>query len=304
MEPQQTASTFQRLKGQETEPQTAWDDITNEFEARPSCQVIGFTGAKGGVGTTTVALNVAMALVQASKKVIYVELSPHVAAVSWLLHMPQTMALRDFSVRLDEINRDYVTKLLMQHSTGLEVLCLSPWTQEVGSPVSTELFAALLQELKGLADYVVLDFPLEPSYSSMLFLSHCQILDLVMETDSLCLALAKNQIEFIKSQCTTPILLTPVNRSGIPPADGIQGIQNQVGHEAPAMIPPAHELCHTACVKRLPIVCINPNSVPALQFVKLGERLLNSFQEDGSEVTRNRRGQDRRKSDRRDRGGW
>ena len=304
MEPQQTASTFQRLKDQETEPQTAWDDITDESEAGSSCQVIGFTGAKGGVGTTTVALNVAMALVQASKKVIYVELSPQLSAASWLLHMPQTPALRDSTVRLDEINRDYVTKLLMQHSTGLEVLCLSPWTQEVGSPVSTELFAALLRELKGLADYVVLDFPLEPSFSSMLFLSHCQILDLVMETDSLCLALAKNQVEFIQSQCTTPVMLTPVNRSGIPPADGLQGIQDHVGYEVPVLIPPAHELCHTAGIKHLPIVCINPNSVPALQFVKLSERLLNSFQEDGSEAARNRRGKDRRESDRRDRGGW
>jgi pilus assembly protein CpaE len=282
--------TFQRLKGQVTEPQTAWDDITDESEAGSSCRVIGFTGAKGGVGTTTVALNVAMALVQAGKKVIYVELSPHVAAASWLLQLPQTSPLRDSSVRLDEINRDYVAKLLMQHSTGLQVLCLSSWTQEAGSPVSIELLAALFRELKGLADYVVLDFPLELSFSSMLFLSHCHILDLVMETDSLCLALAKNQVEFIQSQYTTPILLTPVNRSGIPPADGIQGIQNQVGHEVPVLIPPAHELCHTAGIKRLPIVCINPNSVPALQFVKLGERLLNSFQKDSSEATRNRRG--------------
>jgi len=304
MEPQQTASTFQRLKGQETEPQSAWDDITDESEAGSSCRVIGFTGAKGGVGTTTVALNVAVALVEAGQKVIYVGLSPHVAAASWLLQMPETPALRDSSVRLDDINRDYVAKLLMQHSTGLEVLCLSPWTREVGSPVSTELFVALLRELKGLAAYVILDFPLEPSFSSMLFLSHCHILDLVMETDSLCLALAKKQVEFIQSQSTTPILLTPVNRSGIPPADGLQGIQDQVGYEVPVLIPPAHELCHTAGVKRLPIVCINPNSVPALQFVKLSERLLNSFQEDGAEAVRNRRGKDRRKADRRDRGGW
>jgi len=304
MEPQQTMPTFQRLKGQETEPQTAWDGIIDESEAGSSCRVIGFTGAKGGVGTTTTALNVAMVLVQASKKVIYVELSPQLAAASWLLQVPQTTALRDSSVCLDDINRDYVAKLLMQHSTGLEVLCLSPWTREVGSPVPTELFAALLRELKGLADYVVLDFPLEPSFSSMLFLSHCHILNLVMETDPLCLALAKKQVEFIQGQCTTPILLTPVNRSGIPPADGLQGIQDHVGHEVPVLIPPAHELCHTASIKRLPIVCINPNSVPALQFVKLSERLLGSFQEDGSEAVRNRRGQDRRKTDRRDRGGW
>ena len=45
MEPQQAVPTFQRLKGQETEPQTAWDDITDESEAGSSCRMIGFSGA-------------------------------------------------------------------------------------------------------------------------------------------------------------------------------------------------------------------------------------------------------------------
>ena len=245
-----------------------------------------------------------MALVLAGKKTIYVELNAQGGTASWQLQLPYTSTFKGFSVRPDDINRSFVSKLLMQHSTGLEVLCVSPWAQEAGSPMSTEVLTALLRELKGLADYVVLDFPLEPSHCSLLFLGHCQLLDLVMETDDFCLTLAKKQIEFIQSQGTTPLLLTPVNRSGIPPADGLQGIQDQIGFEAPALIPPAHELCHTAGIKRLPIVCINPSSVPALQFTKLSERLLGFFGADSSETTRKRRGQDRRKNDRRNRDGW
>lgn len=266
--------------------------------------MFGFTGAKGGVGTSTVALNVAMTLVQAGKKVIYVELSPYLGTAARLFQFPQTSAFRDSSLRPEDINRNFVSQILMQHSTGLELLCVSPWTQDVGSPVSTKNFAALLRELKELTDYLVLDFPLESSVSSMLFLNQCHILDLVTEPDSICLSLAKTLVEFIQSQCTTPLLLTPVNRSGIPPADGLQGIQDQMGLEAPVLIPPAAELCHTAGVKKLPIVCINPNSVPALQFVKLGERFLNYLRQDGSETARNRRAKDRRKTDRRNRGGW
>ena len=115
MEPQQDVPTFQRLKDQETEPQTAWDDITDESEAGSSSRVIGFTGAKGGVGTTTVALNVAMALVQAGKKVVYVELSPHLGTAARFLDMPQVSALGDSSTSLNDINQDFVTQLLMQH---------------------------------------------------------------------------------------------------------------------------------------------------------------------------------------------
>ena len=304
MEPQQTVPTFQRLKDQETEPQSTWDDHTNETEAGPSCQMIGFTGAKGGVGTTTLALNVAMALVQADKKVIYVELSPHAGTAAGLLKMPQTLALGDSSAHLDDINKDFVTQLLMQHSTGLKVLCLSPWAQKVGYQISTEFLTVLFGELKKLSDYLVLDFPLEPSLPSMFFLAQCHILDLVMETDPNCISLAKSRLAFIQSHSTTPIFLTPVNRSGLPHADGLNGIQEQLGYEVPVLIPPAPELCHTASVKGLPIVCIKPNSVPALHFTQLSDRILSHFTEDSSKSKRTRRGRDRRKTDRRNQEAW
>jgi MinD-like ATPase involved in chromosome partitioning or flagellar assembly len=304
MELQGTMQAFQRLKGQETEPHSADGATPNENGAEPSCRVIGFTGAKGGVGTTTVALNVAMTLVQGGHSVIYVELSPHVGTAASLLKIPQISALGDSSANLDDMNRNFVTQLLMQHSTGLQVLCVSPWTQGVGSQVSTELLTALFQELKGLADYLVLDFHLEPSFPSMSFLMACQILNLVTETDSICLALANSQIKAIQRHSATHIFVIPVNRSGIPPADGIHGIQKQVGFDVPVMIPPAPELCHTAGIKGLPLVCINPNSIPALQFAQLSEQNLGYFTEDGSESKRDRRDRDRRKTDRRNRGGW
>ena len=304
MEIQETVQGLQRLKDQETEPQAAWGDTTHESEAGPSCQMVGFIGAKGGVGTTTVALNVAMALVQAGQRVIYVELSPHLGTAARFLNMPQISALGDSSASLNDMNQDFVTQLLMQHSTGLKILSLSPWAHEVGYQVSTEFCTLLFRELKKLADYLVLDFPLEPSFPSMFFLSQCHIVNLVMETDTLCLALAKNQVAFIQDQGSTPILLTPVNRSGIPPADGLQGIQDQVGYDVPAMIPGAPELCHTAGIKHLPIVCIKPNSVPALQFLKLSEQILGFFTEGGSGIKQSRRSRDRRKNDRRNREAW
>jgi len=304
MELQRTMQAFQRLKEQETEPQSVDGTRPDEHEAEPSCRVIGFTGAKGGVGTTTVALNVAMTLVQGGNSVIYVELSPHVGTAASLLKIPQISALEDSSVDVDHMNRNFVAQMLMQHSTGLQVLCVSPWTHGVGSQVTTELLTALFRELKGLADYVVLDFPLEPSIPSMSFLNACQILDLVIETDAICLALAKSQLAYIQSHAAIPICITPVNRSGIPPADGVHGIEKQVGFEVPVIIPPAPELCHTAGIKGLPLVCINPNSIPALQFAQLSERILGFFTEDGSEITRDRRDRDRRKTDRRNRGGW
>ena len=304
METQGTVQAFQRLRGQETEIQSAGSDIPQTREAESPCRVIGFTGAKGGVGTTTVALNVAMTLVQGGQSVIYIELSPQVETAAWLLNMPSNSSFSDSSAKLEDINEDFVNQLLMRHSTGLQVLSVSPWAQEVGYQVSTDLITVLFQELRRLADYLVVDFPLEPSFPSMCFLAQCQILDLVLESDAICLALAKSQLGFVKNHCDAPIILTLVNRSGIPLADGLQDIQKEIGYEVPVVIPSASELCYTAGIKRLPIVCFNPNSVPAMQFTQLSERILGYLTEDGSEANRDRRTLDRRKGNRRDQGGW
>ncbi len=45
-------------------------------EQADRAKVIGFLGARGGVGTTTLALNVSVALQQANQDVILVELNP------------------------------------------------------------------------------------------------------------------------------------------------------------------------------------------------------------------------------------
>lgn len=270
-----------------------------------SCRVLGFTGTKGGVGTTTVALNVAMTLVQGGHSVIYVELSPHLGTSAWLLKMPNSSSFGDSSAKLEDINEDFVNKLLMQHSTGLKVLCMSPWAKEVGYQVSTELLTVLFRQLTNLADYLVLDFPLEPSFPSMFFLTQCQVCNHVLEADAISIAKTKSQLELLRNHGSAQIFLTVVNRSGIPPADGIQGIQEQVGCEVLVMIPPVPELCCTAAVKKLPIVCIHPESVPALQFSKLSDLILAYFSGDGSSSRSDRRfRRDRRKNDRRNKGGW
>jgi MinD-like ATPase involved in chromosome partitioning or flagellar assembly len=281
------------------------DTISSHEEASHSCRVIGFTGTKGGVGTTTVALNVAMTLVQKGHNVIYVELSPHLGTSAWLLKMPDSSSFGDSSARLEDINENFVNQLLMQHSTGLKVLCMSPWAQEVGYQVSTDLLTVLFRQLKNLADYLVLDFPLEPSFPSMFFLAQCEICNHVLEADAISIAKSKSQLELLQNHGCAQIFLTVVNRSGIPPADGIQGIQEQVGCEVLVVIPPVPELCCTAAVKKLPIVCIHPESVPALQFSRLSDLILIHFTENGSSSTSDRRfRRDRRKNDRRNKGNW
>jgi Mrp family chromosome partitioning ATPase len=129
MEIHKTVQAFQRLKGQETILQTAGVD-TSEGASR--CHVIGFAGAKGRVGTTTVALNVAMTLIHGGHRVIFVELSPHSGTAAWLLLMPHQSPLRHASTTLTDMNEAVVSQLFMQHRVA-GPLCVHLGSRSGGS---------------------------------------------------------------------------------------------------------------------------------------------------------------------------
>ena len=128
------------------------------------------------MGTTTVALNVAMTFVQLGQKVIYVEMSHHFGSVAWQLGMPQPAPVNFGSLNPKEVDANFIAKVLMTHSTGLQICCLSPWVDDDGHHISAEILKTLLRELATQAHTIILDFPLERSNSTALFLQLSQLL--------------------------------------------------------------------------------------------------------------------------------
>ena len=261
--------------------------------------IIGFTGTKGGVGTTTVGLNVAMTLVQLGQKVIYVEMSHHFGSAAWQLGLPQTAPLEIRVPHSKEINGNFINKALMRHSTGLQVFCFSPWVDDEGHHLPIEILQTLLSELAAQAHTIILDFPLEQSKPSAFFLHQSQLVNVVMDVDLMGMTAAKAQLNFVNKHSQSPVILTGVNRTNIPPAKSVEEIEKEMEGPTFTMIPSASELCYTASTHHLPIVCIKPNSIPALQFIKLRDQILSQLKGEAIQSTRDRRGKNRRNKDRR-----
>lgn len=268
-------------------------------------QVIGFTGVKGGVGTTTVALNLAMALTQSGHRVILGELSAHPGTAAPYLNLTWDPSMDPASLNPADINPASLGRMVMTHSTGLQVLFMSLWTHPGGTQISTGLLESVLEELKNRADCVLVDFPLEPSLPIKFLLHHCHLLNVISDIDPVSLENAQQRMKFLSEECHAPTFVTGVNRTSMPPADGIKGIQDRLGCETIGIIPPATELCYSAINKKLPIVCNNPQSGPAIQFFQIRDHLLGRLTGNSSSFDRDRRHKDRRKQDRRaSRDGW
>src|SRR5690242_20998521 len=87
-------------------------------------KLIIIMGAKGGVGSTTVAVNLGAQLARASRKrVILMDLARPMGHVSLLLDLRSRFSVRDATQNLDRLDSHFFNALLTVHEkSGLEVL--------------------------------------------------------------------------------------------------------------------------------------------------------------------------------------
>jgi pilus assembly protein CpaE len=126
--------------------------------SRETGKIITFFSPKGGVGRTTIATNLAVALHQTTEKpVVLVDGSLPFGDIAVILNMsPKAKTLADLIGSFDQADADVVESILVQHSTGIKVLLAPP------TPESTELITGanikrILELLRERYAYIVVD---------------------------------------------------------------------------------------------------------------------------------------------------
>ncbi len=121
------------------------------------CLVIAFHGAKGGVGTTTVAVNTAIAIRENSgERVAIVDASLQAGDVGVALNVVSNTGIDDLLPHLNELDADLLSRVLATHPTGVKVL-LAPRDLERAEAVAGDEIRRVLAFLAGHFDYVIVD---------------------------------------------------------------------------------------------------------------------------------------------------
>jgi pilus assembly protein CpaE len=133
------------------------DDKTSSGEPRGS--LITVFSAKGGVGKTTVATNLAAALADGGKRnVCIVDLDLAFGDVSIVMQLFPVHTIADI-VGIDrKLDPTAVEGLLTEHSPGLRVLA-APVQPEAKDRINGEMVGQVLRVLKTQFDFVVVDTP-------------------------------------------------------------------------------------------------------------------------------------------------
>ncbi len=121
-------------------------------------QTIAVFSPKGGVGCTTIATSLAVAIRQeAGMRVALVDGSLPFGDIGILLDLPPTRSIMDLQGPTDVVDADFVETALMTHErSGVKVL-LAPQRPEMADMVTGELLRRTLALLRDRNEYVVVD---------------------------------------------------------------------------------------------------------------------------------------------------
>lgn len=129
-------------------------------EERVLAHTVALWGAKGGVGTTTVASNLAVALQaktgKAGKRVTLLDASVLGGTLGVVLNLAPRRTIADLLPRLDDLDAELLASVLTTHSSGVRVLLSMPWSKD-GDSVHAAQFERILDWLQSVNDYVVVD---------------------------------------------------------------------------------------------------------------------------------------------------
>jgi pilus assembly protein CpaE len=119
-------------------------------------KIIVIYSPKGGTGRTTVATNLAIAL-QSNDATCLVDGSLQFGDVAVFLNEQGKNTILDLAPRVDELDQEIVQEVMVTHAaSGLHVLAAPP-RPEYSEDVTGEQFSKLLQYLRQLYAYIVVD---------------------------------------------------------------------------------------------------------------------------------------------------
>jgi pilus assembly protein CpaE len=164
---------------------------------REPAKIVLFYGAKGGVGTTTIAINAAIALhKELGKRVCLIDANLQFGDHRVFLDLGlDRMSVVDLA-QAPSIDADYIKQILVKHESGIELL-LAPPSPETAELVTQELLPNIINLLSTEYDYILVDIDKRLDEVNLRIMDAATIIYVVMTADLPCLKNVRLVLETI-----------------------------------------------------------------------------------------------------------
>jgi pilus assembly protein CpaE len=243
--------------------------------AAESGAVVAFLGAKGGVGTTTLAANIAAAMQQKEPSIL-ADIRLGQGSLGLALNAPRAAGMVNLLGRAPtEVVPCTIEAELAAHPSGLKLLLSSSRPRDGMLSVNVDSAVAALKGLRGLARYVLVDLGSGSTRLNARLVREADQVVLVSEPSRISLHMAREMLSELEGLGLGRgrVSVVVVNRTPSRAHVTWQDVEQALGQRILAMITPAPELAAQAVEAGMPIVLLQPTSIVATQMVKLAEEL-------------------------------
>jgi DNA-binding response OmpR family regulator len=238
--------------------------------------VIAFLGVRGGLGTSTLAANVAVALQQAGQDVILAELNPGHGTLALDLDVKTPPGLSNLLTRsLKDIHLRSVDAELVDHKSGVRALLSDYHPSELELEQAVPQFEAVLSNLAALSTVVVADLgaSVRPYVKPLLELTDrvVVVIEPVHPTDKVAKAVVDDLIDsgYPRHKVNMALLTRTRTSLQIP----WKALNETLGIDLAGVVSPAPEQAHQASQSGTPLILIQPDSLIADQLQKVAQYL-------------------------------
>jgi pilus assembly protein CpaE len=242
--------------------------------SRSTATTLVFFGAKGGAGTTTVAVNCGVECARLSKRsTIIIDLKPGLGEVALFLGVRPRYSILDAIDNLHRLDREFMKELIVKHKSGLEILAGSDNFDRPGAadaaPVE-ELFRLLTRQY----EYLIIDAGSQINSVAVAALYAAERMFLVANPDVPSVRNAQRLLERVRelgaSGDRVRLLL---NRAAEPYPIPPKQIETALGHPIHHTFPSDYKTVSTALNSGVPLALSGDSDI-ASQFDQFTRRVL------------------------------
>ena len=232
-------------------------------------KVITVFGTKGGIGKTTIATNLAVALSRSGKKVAIIDLDLQFGDVGVFLDLEPKDSIAELVQERNVFDIDSIKSYMVLHSSGVSALC-APKSPEYADVVTGEHIDKIINTVRPYFDYVIIDTA--PSYNdcSIVAIENSNAVLFVISLDISTLRNARISADVFETLNQKDKMKVVVNRdheSGITLKDA----EKVLGCTMFMRIQSDWKTAISALNKGVPVVIDAPRSAIGQQFLHLAE---------------------------------